>query len=42
MVSSRFSTGYVFFCEVIRHPVKGSVARAASVCSKPVLNAGDG
>lgn len=27
---------------VIRHPEKGMVARAASVTSKPVLNAGDG
>ena len=27
---------------VLRHPVKGSAARAAAACAKPVLNAGDG
>lgn len=29
-------------CIVIRHPMKGSAALAASVASKPVINAGDG
>jgi aspartate carbamoyltransferase catalytic subunit len=29
-------------CIVLRHPTRGSVARAASVCSRPVINAGDG
>ena len=27
---------------VLRHPVKGSAAKAAAACTKPVLNAGDG
>lgn len=29
-------------CIVIRHPTKGSVARAAAVTHRPVINAGDG
>lgn len=27
---------------VLRHPTRGSVARAAAVCTRPVINAGDG
>ena len=32
------------YCDVLvmRHPVKGTAARAAAAASKPVLNAGDG
>lgn len=32
------------YCDavVLRHPVKGSAASAASISSKPILNAGDG
>ncbi len=29
-------------CIVLRHPTQGAVARGAAVCSRPVINAGDG
>jgi aspartate carbamoyltransferase catalytic subunit len=29
-------------CIVLRHPTRGAVARASGVCSRPVINAGDG